>query len=160
MVTLRGMLTHYQGKYLMELTEGENSLVSAGEQVMLDREIEMKGALTLKGEIVDPKCFFGVMNPAFKAVHRSCAIRCISGGMPPLLAIREGGAFVDYYFLHGQNMESIAGELMPYIGVPVEVSGQVATYDDWKSMVIDPGEMEIALDHEAPIPYLAATVCK
>ena len=159
MVTLRGMLTHYQGKYLMELTEGENSLVSAGQQTMLERDIVMKGTQTLRGEIVDPKCFFGVMNPAFKAVHRSCAIRCISGGMPPLLAIRENGVFVDYYFLHGANMESIAAEIMPYIGIPVEVSGSVATYDDWKSMVVDPEDMEISINSHAPTPLLAASIC-
>ncbi len=144
MVTLRGMLTHYQGKYLMELTEGANSLVSAGEQVMLEREVVMKGATTLEGEIMDPKCFFGVMNPAFKAVHRSCAIRCISGGMPPLLAIRENGVFVDYYFIHGPEMKPVNAEVLPFVGVPVRLTGNVATYDDWKSMVINPGDIEIA----------------
>ena len=145
MVTLRGMITHYQGKYLMELTEMENSLVSAGEEVMLDRAVSMKGTQTLEGEIVDPKCFFGVMNPSSKAVHRSCAIRCISGLIPPLLAIRENGQFVDYYFLHGSEMQSIAQAVLPYVGIPVKVSGQVATYDDWKSMVIDPKDLQISL---------------
>lgn len=144
MVTLRGMVFHYQGKYWMELTEKENSLVSAGSQTMLDRDIQMAGYKELEGEIVDPKCFFGVMNPAVKAIHRSCAIRCISGGMPPLLAIRENGAFVDYYFLHGQEMQSIAEDILPYVGVPVKVSGNVAMYDDWKSVVIDPQSLKIA----------------
>ena len=159
MVTLRGMLTHYQGKYLMELTEGENSLVSVGERVMLDREIRNVGNLTLAGEIVDPKCFFGVMNPAFKGVHRSCAIRCISGGMPPLLAIRENGVFVDYFFLHDTNMKSIASELLPFVGIPVEVSGQVGVYDDWKSITIDPEEIKIAIVPETDQSFLAVSIC-
>lgn len=159
MVTLRGMLTHYQGKYLMELTEGANSLVSSGKQVMLERKIEMKGSRELEGEIVDPKCFFGVMNPAFKAVHRSCAIRCISGGMPPLLAIRENGAFVDYYFVHGKEMKSLANELLPYVGVPVKLTGQVATYDDWKSIVVDPDDVELALKERSQNASLASAIC-
>lgn len=146
MVTLRGMIFHYQGKYWMELTEGENSLVSSGTQTMLDREISMAGYMELEGEIVDPKCFFGVMNPAVKAVHRSCAIRCISGGMPPVLAIRENGAFVDYYFLHGKSMESIAQSLLPYVGVPVKISGEVAMYDDWKSLTIDPANLALTIN--------------
>jgi len=159
MVTLRGMLTHYQGKSLMELTEGEHSLVNVGEQVMLDRNITREGVKTLEGEIVDPKCFFGVMNPAFKAVHRSCAIRCILGGMPPLLAIRENGAFVDYYFLHGKEMESISKELLPFVGVPIKVSGQVASYDDWKSMAIDPETLVLSQTNEWNASPLAVSIC-
>lgn len=158
-VTLRGMLTHYQEKYLMELTEGENSLVAVGELTMLAKKIEMKGQKTLEGEIVDPKCFFGVMNPAFKAVHRSCAIRCISGGMPPLLAIRENGAFVDYYFIHGEGMKSITNEILPYIGIPVKVSGQVFRYDDWNSIVIDPADLQIAHRDMDVSPLLVASIC-
>lgn len=158
MVTLRGMVFHYQGKYWMELTEKENSLVSAGSQTMLDRDITMAGYMELEGEIVDPKCFFGVMNPATKAVHRSCAIRCISGGMPPVLAIREDGKFVDYYFLHGKEMESIAGMLLPYVGIPVKLSGEVAMYDDWKSIVMDRLEISESLDQESA--SMAYTICK
>lgn len=158
MVTLRGMLTHFQGKYLMELTEMESSLVSVGDEKMLDRAISMKGSTTLEGEIVDPKCFFGVMNPATKAVHRSCAIRCIAGGMPPLLAIRENGEFVDYYFLHGRDLRSINREILPYVGIPVKLSGQVAMYDDWKSLVVDLEDLQIGLLKKKEAT-LAAAIC-
>jgi len=158
MVTLRGMLTHFQGKYLMELTEMENSLVAAGDEIMLEREITMKGRKTLEGEVVDPKCFFGVMNPSSKAIHRSCAIRCISGGIPPLLAIRENGEFVDYYFLYGSEMKSIAQQILPYVGIPVSIFGTIATYDDWKSMVVDPDDLQIAFRNEAN-STLALTLC-
>jgi hypothetical protein len=42
--------------------------------------------LTVHGEIVDSKCFLGVMNPGERVVHRDCAIRCLSGGVPPMLS--------------------------------------------------------------------------
>ncbi|WP_462249285.1 hypothetical protein [Ekhidna sp.] len=160
MVTLRGMVFHYQGKYWMELTEKENSLVSAGSQTMLVRDIRMTGYKELSGEIVDPKCFFGVMNPADKAIHRSCAIRCISGGMPPLLAIREGGKFVDYYFLHGAEMESIAQEILPFVGIPIKVQGEVATYDDWKSIVVDVNDIALANSSNVGSSNLAYSICQ
>ena len=35
------------------------------------------GPATLKGEILDAKCFLGVMKPGQTKVHRKCAIRCI-----------------------------------------------------------------------------------
>ncbi|MBC6426254.1 MAG: hypothetical protein GDA51_07250 [Ekhidna sp.] len=158
MVTLKGKLTHFQGKYLMELTDMENSLVSAGEEIMPERKITMQGIKTLEGEIVDPKCFFGVMNPATKAVHRSCAIRCISGGIPPLLAIRDNGEFVDYYFLHDADMQSVAQSILPYVGVPVRISGETAIYDDWKSMIIEPEALQLSLLKEKKA-MLAFSIC-
>lgn len=50
---------------------------------------ESLGRMTLEGEIVDTKCFFGVMQPGSGKVHRACAARCIAGGIPPGLLVRE-----------------------------------------------------------------------
>lgn len=41
------------------------------------------------GELVDTKCWSGVMRPATGKVHRACAIRCLSGGVPPGLLVRN-----------------------------------------------------------------------
>ena len=43
----------------------------------------------LRGEIVDSKCFLGVMNPGERTVHRDCAMRCLSGGVPAMLAYED-----------------------------------------------------------------------
>jgi len=40
----------------------------------------------LMGEVVDSKCHLGAMNPGDGPTHRLCAIRCLRGGVPPLLA--------------------------------------------------------------------------
>ena len=156
MVTLRGMIFHYQGKKWMELTEGKNSLVESGAKMNLNREIVRIGNRKLKGEIVDPKCFFGVMNPASKAIHRSCAIRCISGGMPPILAIRENSEFVDYYFLHGENMKSVSDDLLPFVGIPVSILGSVTRYDDWKLLEINASDISLAKSDKDQRVYTAA----
>jgi hypothetical protein len=47
------------------------------------------GRAELTGEIVDSKCYFGVMNPGSGKVHRDCAVRCLSGGIPPALLVRD-----------------------------------------------------------------------
>lgn len=44
---------------------------------------------TFTGELVDTKCWSGVMRPATGKVHRACAIRCLSGGVPPGLLVRN-----------------------------------------------------------------------
>jgi hypothetical protein len=40
--------------------------------------------LRARGEVVDSKCFLGVMNPGQHVAHRDCAVRCVSGGVPPM----------------------------------------------------------------------------
>ena len=42
----------------------------------------------LTGELVDTKCWLGVMRPSSGKVHRACAVRCLAGGVPPGLAVR------------------------------------------------------------------------
>lgn len=155
MVTLRGMVFHYQGRKWMELTEMENSLVSSGATTDLKRDIKTVGVKTYEGEIVDPKCFFGVMNPATKAVHRSCAIRCIAGGMPPILVIRENGIPKDYCFLVDGNMNNLQTEVLPYVGIPVKVSGKEMLYDDWKVLQMDMGTLEMTQFNTVDYPYVA-----
>lgn len=135
-ITIRGTLFYYQDKEWMELTEGFGSLVGYTEKASPVRSIIDKGLQTVEGEIVDPKCFFGVMNPAEKAVHRSCAIRCISGGIPPVMAVRENGEFVDYYFLIDESGNPLNQIILPYVGIPVTLSGVSTEYDDWKALKV------------------------
>lgn len=43
----------------------------------------------LTGEIVDGKCYLGVMNPGEGTVHRDCAVRCLEGGVPAMFAYQD-----------------------------------------------------------------------
>jgi hypothetical protein len=55
--------------------------------------VEDLGRIEVVGEIVDSKCYLGVMKPGRGKPHRSCAARCLSGGIPPqLLVVSEAGA--------------------------------------------------------------------
>lgn len=47
------------------------------------------GKVVLTGELVDTKCYLGVMRPAVGKVHRACAVRCLSGGVPPGLLVQD-----------------------------------------------------------------------
>ncbi|MBL9173623.1 MAG: hypothetical protein JNL10_08820 [Verrucomicrobiales bacterium] len=89
---------------LVELNDPESFLVlgpsTAAENRAADKSI---GEVVLTGELVDTKCYFGVMRPATGKVHRACAVRCLSGGVPPGLLVRDdqGGAVV--VLLSGPN---------------------------------------------------------
>jgi uncharacterized protein YdeI (BOF family) len=158
-VTLRGTLFHYQDKSWMELTEGEASLIKVDQYINVSRMINDLGRVQVSGEIVDPKCFFGVMNPATKAVHRSCAIRCISGGIPPVLAIRENGVFVDYYFIKGREGQKINDHILPYVGVPVTISGKGRSFEDWKTIELKSDGIQLYAFDESRSSSLAMTIC-
>jgi hypothetical protein len=142
-VGLQGTILTFQGKTWMELTEGDESIVSIDDSGQsYAQHTEHLGSNTIAGEIVDPKCFFGVMNPAYNKIHRSCAIRCISGGIPPVLAIREQGVFTDYYFVIDEDGKPLNQSILQYVGTPLSLSGQVEQVDDWKVLKVNVGTLD------------------
>lgn len=142
-VTLRGTAIYNNDKIWMELTQGDESIVSIIDKAnYTQRKVINLGEETISGEIVDPKCFFGVMNPAYNKIHRSCAIRCISGGIPPVLAVKDSEGFSDYYFVTDENGKPLNQYILQYIGIPVALSGSVEKVDDWK--VIKTNEQSLA----------------
>lgn len=74
----------YDGKTVLEVPETENRqmVVEKMAAPLPERPVEILGSISLLREIIDPKCYFGVMKPDYGKVHRSCAIRCIAGGIP------------------------------------------------------------------------------
>jgi hypothetical protein len=77
---------------------------------LLDQATEaasVSGEMTLVGELVDTKCYLGVMRPATGKVHRACAVRCLSGGVPPGLLLRDGDGNGVVLFLAGPGSEAL-----------------------------------------------------
>lgn len=80
-VKLRGTLIYRDGQTMVEIVGGSiSALGKAGEP--RETAIEL-GTFELTGKVVDSKCYMGVMNPGSGKVHRDCATRCLSGGIPP-----------------------------------------------------------------------------
>ena len=74
------------------------------------------------GELVDTKCYSGVMRPATGKVHRACAIRCLRGGVPPGLLVhdRKGDGVV--FLLAGPSDEPLRYDVQ-LAGTLIEVTG-------------------------------------
>lgn len=83
-------------------------------------EIDL-GRTELTGEIVDSKCYFGVMNPGSGKVHRDCAVRCLSGGIPPALLVRDSSGAAQTLLLANWRRE-----LLDHVAEPVTVRGRLA----------------------------------
>jgi hypothetical protein len=139
-VTIEGKLVYYDGKALLELSRDAASIVASQPADLLsgERESISLGHAKLEGEIIDPKCFFGVMKPGEGKVHRSCAVRCISGGIPPVFRVRNAAGESQYLLLTGVSGQPIHEAVLPFVGKPVSVEGEVARLDDWLILKTDP----------------------
>jgi hypothetical protein len=91
---------------------------------------ENLGRQTLTGEIVDSKCYLGVMNPGQLAPHRACAVRCISGGIPPVLLVRQKEGPPLYLLLVSEDGSPVNKEVLDMIAVPLTVAGEVVRQGD------------------------------
>jgi methionine sulfoxide reductase heme-binding subunit len=81
------------------------------------------------GELVDTKCYFGVMRPATGKVHRGCTIRCLSGGVPPGLLLRDSKGDGVVFLLAGLGDEPLKYDVR-LAGTQVEVEGDIELRGD------------------------------
>lgn len=122
-VRLRGSLIYRNGDKMIEALPSTIQSVDSfpsSESVSVDL-----GMVTLAGEIVDSKCYLGVMNPGAGKVHRDCAARCISGGIPPALIAKDAHGVSRTILLTG-----LAGRrVLDFVAEPVKVSGRLIQSD-------------------------------
>jgi len=96
------------------------------------------GPVTLRGEIVDTKCYLGVMNPGEHKVHRDCAVRCISGGVPPAFLARDAAGDSRVLLLVGENGRALSKEVLPFVAEPLEISGVLVRTGPTLTLKADP----------------------
>jgi nitrite reductase/ring-hydroxylating ferredoxin subunit len=87
-VRFQGSLIYRNGVAMIEMNAPDTFAVTDMKPAAPE-PVEQLGEVALTGELVDTKCFFGVMRPATGKVHQACAIRCLSGGVPPGLLVLD-----------------------------------------------------------------------
>ncbi len=144
-VTLRGTLIRRDGRQLIEVTETtQTGSSSAGTSTSASSSAEEKlGRFTLTGEIVDSKCYFGVMNPAEGRAHRACAVQCLRGGVPAVFVARDRTGATTYLLVTGPLGEAINAALLRWTGESVEASGEVVRQGRWLVWKIDPASLKL-----------------
>ena len=130
-VTLKGTLIYGNGKTLLQIDKTEDPIVSIGNVFNIRPEKKELGTQTIRGEIIDPKCYFGVMKPGEGKVHRDCAIRCILGGIPPVLHVQNEKGESNYYLIVGPNGEKLNEVVQDVVAEPVNIEARVVQQDDW-----------------------------
>lgn len=102
---------------------------SEEEQAILIPEVEPLGEASVQGEIVDSKCFLGVMKPGSGKVHRACATLCLLGGLPPMLVVKtDDGRYG--YLLVDTDSGSASRQLANQVAIPVTLTGDVERRGD------------------------------
>jgi hypothetical protein len=97
------------------------------------------GAVTVSGEIVDSKCYLGVMNPGNGKVHRDCAARCISGGIPPIFVSSDGE---EQFLLVGPDGNAIAQDaLREFVAEPITITGEALRRGETRMLRVDVGKL-------------------
>lgn len=122
-VKLKGTRIYRDEMTMIEVVAGSLQAVNTASNATLPTED--LGTFTLVGEIVDSKCYLGVMNPGHTKVHRECAVRCISGGIPPMLIASDSVGNKVALLLVSAKGESVNQDVLDIVAEPVEMTGQV-----------------------------------
>jgi len=133
-VRLHGQLIYREGGTMVEITPGSITVTDAAPAS--SETIEDLGSVTLTGEIVDSKCYLGVMNPGQGKVHRDCAARCISGGIPPIFVTSDAH---DQFLLVGLDGRALGpNALREFIAEPITIQGERLQAGSTQLLKIDP----------------------
>lgn len=119
-VSARGSLIAREGIAMLELADRPQALDDAPQP----RPDVPGRTARLTGEIIDSKCFLGVMKPGHGKVHRACATLCLEGGVPPAFLVR-GGDQEWVALLLDADGQAPQQSLAPWVGEALTLQGSV-----------------------------------
>jgi hypothetical protein len=139
-VSLKGTLIYRGNQTMIEVVDGSIQPIDASTLQRFNASIlpTSLGRQTLTGEIVDSKCYLGVMNPGALTPHRACAIRCISGGIPPVLLVRKTDGPPLYFLLVSRDGKPVNKEVLDLVAEPVQITGDVERQGELLVLRADP----------------------
>ena len=84
------------------------------------------------------------MNPGNGKVHRDCAVRCISGGIPPAFLVRNGNGEATVLLLQGSDGRQIQREVLDRVAEPLQIQGQMIRSGDTLILKAEPSAFRAA----------------
>jgi hypothetical protein len=135
-VEVKGTILHRGDRWMIALEEGDAGMrhLPESEATDLGAFAEMQKAdsdeVILRGEIVDSKCYLGAMKPGGGKTHKGCAMRCIAGGIPPMLVTHEAVGRETFYLLIAPDGSGANDLVYPFVGDRVALKGRVEHQDD------------------------------
>jgi hypothetical protein len=141
MVSLNGTLIYRGNQTMIEVVNDSIEPIDGRKRHLATAPVAQPvsvGQQTLLGEIVDSKCYLGVMNPGALTPHRACAIRCISGGVPPVLLVRQSDGPALYFLLVSRDGNPVNKQVLKIVAEPIEIAGEVERQGELLILRADP----------------------
>ena len=136
-VHLQGQLIYREGGTMVEITPGSIAVIDNAPAVQ--ETTHDLGPVTLTGEIVDGKCYLGVMNPGQGKVHGDCAARCLSGGIPPIFISTDRH---EQLLLVGLDGRALGRDVLrEFIAEPIQIQGELLETGSTQLLKIDPNAL-------------------
>lgn len=142
MVRARGVLIERKGRQMLEVPFSVGKWLERGNEdgaFLVDQRLEHIGRFTLAGQIMDSKCFFGVMRPSRGKTHKACASLCIRGGIPPSFWVRDGKGRESVLLMTDANGGPLGPDILPLVADPVAAEGEIVRVGDLLQFRADAG---------------------
>ena len=139
-VTITGSLIRRGEHVAIAVADGPDWIREANAEVdpaLAFPEPTPLGELTLAGEILDSKCWFGAMRPAEGKVHKGCASLCIRSGIPPAFFARDARDNAALLVMT-ENGGRFGETLLAHVADPVRLTGQVSRRGDLLLLDVTP----------------------
>lgn len=140
-VKLEGTPIYRDNQTMLEVVAGSVETLDDNPAITKTASVPL-GRHTLKGEIVDSKCHFGVMKPGNLKPHRACATLCIRGGIPPVFIVRQEDGGVRHLLLVGSDGRALNNEILDWIAEPMEITGELIKMDDLFMLKAEPASFK------------------
>jgi hypothetical protein len=102
-------------------------------------DAEDLGTVTLKGELLDSKCFHGAMRPGEGKTHKLCANLCLVGGVPLTFLIRRPDGSLESLLMADPEGLEVTGPLLDHVAHFIELTGVLERRGDLLVFKVDPG---------------------
>jgi hypothetical protein len=124
-VQIRGWELHRDGRRLIELAEDDGAILRVEGEPSDQALAADSRAVTLVGEIVDGKCFLGAMKPGDGFAHRSCAVLCLRGKLPPMFATIDADGKSNYHLLVVDGTSELSENTLELVALRVQIEGRL-----------------------------------
>lgn len=143
-VRIRGTILRRDGRRMLEVSSADNAVEllnpreSALSELAPAPRTEMESPVTLRGEMIDPKCYIGAMKPGGGKTHKACAQLCVGGGIPPMFVTRDSEGRESYFLVVLRDGSAANEAAIPFLGDATEIHGELEIRDDLNVLRIDP----------------------
>lgn len=140
-VAATGILVERDGKRVLAVNDGAEAIVAGAGPLAGPQTVTPLGRETLRGEIIDPKCWHGVMKPGEGKTHKACATLCLFGGMAPLFKTTNEAGVSTTYLMTDSAGRPVTEDILKYVADPVAVSGALERRGDVIYFKIEPASI-------------------